>query len=77
MIEILHFAGVSLGFGFLSLLTPCVFPMIPITVSYFTKRSEQSRKNHISDVFIYAAGIIATFALIGLITAVFFGASPG
>ena len=31
----------SIGMGFLSLLTPCVFPMIPITVSYFTKEGEK------------------------------------
>jgi len=31
--------------GFLALLTPCVFPMIPITISFFTKLGEQSEKN--------------------------------
>ena len=31
----------SIGMGFISLLTPCVFPMIPITVSYFTKEGEK------------------------------------
>ncbi len=75
MLELFDFAAISLGFGFLSLLTPCVFPMIPITVSYFTKKSEQDKKIHLLDVFIYTAGIIVTFSFIGLVTAVFFGAS--
>ncbi len=74
-IEILNFIGVSLGFGLLSLLTPCVFPMIPITVSYFTKRSEAKRNKSIQDAFIYVIGIITTFSMIGLVTALFFGAS--
>ena len=38
----------SLGMGFLALLTPCVFPMIPITVSFFTKLGEQQDKESIS-----------------------------
>lgn len=68
--------GSMLG-GLLALLTPCVFPMIPITVSFFTKRFEQSgEKNHgVRDAFVYALGIIFTFTAIGILTSVLFGAT--
>ena len=49
--------------------------MIPITVSYFVKRSELGHRTHIKEALIYMAGIIAAFSLIGLVTSVFFGAS--
>ena len=59
------------GGGLLALLTPCVFPMIPMTVGYFTKRSKtpaEGRKNAI----IYGLSIIGIYTGVGLfITAVF------
>ncbi|HSR69674.1 MAG TPA: protein-disulfide reductase DsbD domain-containing protein [Acidobacteriota bacterium] len=55
----------SLGMGFLALLTPCVFPMIPITVSYFTKREAQTRGQAIKEGAMYAVGIIFTFTGLG------------
>jgi thiol:disulfide interchange protein DsbD len=48
--------------------------MIPITVSFFTKRSEKEDSRPVLDAFLFALGIIATFVGIGLITAAFFGA---
>ncbi|WP_051204029.1 protein-disulfide reductase DsbD family protein [Hugenholtzia roseola] len=51
--------------GVLALLTPCVFPMIPMTVAFFTKRS-RSRAKAIVQGLIYALSIIAFFTLIGV-----------
>lgn len=65
----------AMGIGFLALLTPCVFPMIPITVSFFTKRNEQQRGKAVRDASLYAIGIISTFTLIGIVFSVLFGAT--
>ena len=69
------FVILALTMGFLALLTPCVFPMIPITVSYFTHQGELEDQNPIKQASIYGLGIIATFTLLGLILAVTLGAS--
>ncbi len=65
----------SIGMGFLSLLTPCVFPMIPITVSYFTKEGEKENNNPLISALIYALGIIIIFTFLGLILSFTIGAS--
>jgi thiol:disulfide interchange protein len=65
----------SLGAGFLALLTPCVFPMVPITVSFFAKRREQSNANGVRDALAYCAGIVGTFTGLGLIMTLLFGAT--
>ncbi len=64
----------SMAMGGLALLTPCVFPMIPITVSYFTKRQAVSRKQAIGEAFLYSVGIVLTFTLIGFGLTFAFGA---
>ena len=69
------FIILSLGMGFLALLTPCVFPMIPITVSFFLKNSETSRWGAIKQGLIYGGGIVSTFTLIGFLIAFIFDAS--
>ncbi|HKX27585.1 MAG TPA: cytochrome c biogenesis protein CcdA [Blastocatellia bacterium] len=56
----------AMGVGFLSLLTPCVFPMIPITVSFFTKSQEQQGSKPVTQALIYCFGIIFTFTGLGL-----------
>lgn len=61
--------------GAASLLTPCVFPMIPITVSYFTNHSEGNRKKAVINASVFAFGIISTFTILGIVLAVFFGAA--
>ncbi len=61
--------------GALSLLTPCVFPMVPITVSYFTNRSGDGRGGALRRALVYGAGIILTFTAVGFTIAVAFGAS--
>lgn len=69
------FLVLALTMGFLALLTPCVFPMIPITVSYFTHQGELEDQNPIKQASVYGLGIIATFTLLGLILAITLGAS--
>jgi len=69
------FLWLAAGLGALSLLTPCVFPMIPITVSYFTNHSSGSRSKAVRLATIYSLGIIATFTLLGMLLAVFVGAA--
>lgn len=61
--------------GLISLLTPCVFPMIPITVSYFTKHAEGSQAKAVGNAFVFALGIIFTFTVLGFLLAVLFGAT--
>ncbi|WCO00905.1 protein-disulfide reductase DsbD family protein [Psychroserpens ponticola] len=57
--------------GFVALLTPCVFPMIPMTVSFFIKQS-QSKAKGIRNAIIYGLSIIIIYVLLGtLITAIF------
>lgn len=69
------FLYLSFSMGLLALLTPCVFPMIPITVSFFTKQESQSRGESIAKSLAYCGGIIFTFTGLGLILAMTLGAS--
>ena len=69
------FILLAASMGLLALLTPCVFPMIPITVSFFTQQGETSGKKPIKNALVYALGIITTFTLLGFLLAVFLGAS--
>lgn len=68
------FLWLAMGFGALSLLTPCVFPMIPITVSYFTGHAAASRGRAVKNALVYAVGIILTFTALGMILALAVGA---
>ena len=63
-----------LGFlgGFAALLTPCVFPMIPMTVSFFTKRSK-TRAKGITNALLYSGSIIVLYVSLGLIVTAVFG----
>ena len=70
----LSFFLVSFGAGLAALLTPCVFPMIPMTVSYFTK-SEANRKKGIIQALLYGISIIAIYTVIGMVFSVLFGAA--
>lgn len=69
------FIWLAMTFGALSLLTPCVFPMIPITVSYFTKHTADSHWGSVRNALIYAFGIILTFTALGVALALIFGAA--
>ncbi|MGB2751861.1 MAG: cytochrome c biogenesis protein CcdA [Pyrinomonadaceae bacterium] len=74
-VDLWSFIWLAVTFGAISLLTPCVFPMIPITVSYFMKHSDGDRSKTIKLATVYSAGIIATFSLLGMLLAVAFGAA--
>jgi len=60
------------GGGLLALLTPCVFPMIPLTVSFFTGRGKD-RKKGLQRALIYGASIIAIYVTLGLVSTGVFG----
>jgi len=69
------FVILAFSMGLLALLTPCVFPMIPITVSFFTHQGETGEGKPITNAIIYTLGIIATFSILGFILALTLGAS--
>ena len=65
----------AFGFGLASIFTPCVFPMIPITMSFFLNQSERSRRASVAQAAIFCLGIIVLFSALGLITSALLGAS--
>ncbi|MDA1191927.1 MAG: protein-disulfide reductase DsbD family protein [Candidatus Poribacteria bacterium] len=69
------YIGFAVSMGFLALLTPCVFPMIPITVSFFTKKEGLSRTQGLIQALVYSGGIILTFTGLGIVLALLFGAA--
>jgi thiol:disulfide interchange protein len=73
--SMLHYFWLSLGMGALSLLTPCVFPMVPITVSFFANHSSRTRAGALKMAALYGLGIIFTFVALGMSLAVIFGAA--
>jgi thiol:disulfide interchange protein DsbD len=58
--------------GLLALITPCVYSMIPVTVSFFTKRSK-SKTEGIKNAIYYSASIVFIFTLLGFLITVIFG----
>ncbi len=58
--------------GLLALITPCVYSMIPVTVSFFTKRSK-NRSEGIRNAFYYSTSIVVIFTLLGFFITVIFG----
>ena len=65
----------GLLWGFAALLTPCVWPMIPITVSFFLNRNKKVRKKAFADASVYGVSIIIIYVVLGLIITAAFGAS--
>ena len=65
----------GLAGGLLALLTPCVWPIIPMTVSFFLKRSKDDRKKGIRDAMTYGLSIVVIYVLLGLFVTLAFGAS--
>jgi thiol:disulfide interchange protein len=72
---------VSIGFfwlaattGLLSLLTPCVFPMVPVTIAYFST-PERNNARGLRRALLFALGIVGTFTILGLALAAVFGAA--
>lgn len=69
VIFLLAFAG-----GFIALFTPCVFPMIPMTVTFFTKQSK-TKAEGIRKASIYAVSIVVIYVLLGVLVSSIFGAT--
>ena len=67
------FLWLAASTGVLSLLTPCVFPMIPVTVAYFS--SEKGQRSGVSAALLFGSGIVGTFTVLGLVLAWIFGAA--
>ena len=61
--------------GLIALVTPCVWPMIPMTVSFFLKQNKKSRRKAISAAATYGGSIIVIYVLLGLAVTIIFGAS--
>ena len=68
------FLLLAAGAGLAALLTPCVFPMIPLTVSYFTKHTGD-RSESVRMALVYGLSIVITFTLLGVLTALLVGAA--
>ena len=62
--------------GLLTIATPCVFPMIPLTVSLLTKRAEKEPEKVVPNALAYAAGMFVSLAGIGLAMSLVFGVAP-
>ncbi|WP_166831381.1 protein-disulfide reductase DsbD family protein [Thalassoroseus pseudoceratinae] len=69
---LVYFIGWAAISGALSLLTPCVFPMIPITVSFFLKQAEKAHHRPATLAMVYSGSIMLTFTVLGLLIAVLF-----
>ncbi|MCG9895909.1 MAG: hypothetical protein MH204_10590, partial [Fimbriimonadaceae bacterium] len=71
---LLPFLGLAFLMGLAALATPCVWPMIPITVSFFSKGAGEGKSN-LKGALTYAIGIMGAFTLIGVGVSVLFGAT--
>src|SRR5205807_7292625 len=60
---LLMFMLTGMFWGFISLITPCVFPMIPITVSYFLKQSEKEHHKPVTMAVVYCGTIVVVLTI--------------
>ncbi|SMO54316.1 Thiol:disulfide interchange protein DsbD [Gracilimonas mengyeensis] len=70
---IFGFIWLAILAGFAALLTPCVFPMVPLTVSYFSKQDGEGKS--VGKAFMFGIAIVITFTLLGVLLAAIFGVS--
>ncbi len=63
---------ISLGAGLLTLLTPCVFPMVPMTISFFMK-GNKNKKQGLKEAYFFGGSIIFIFAVLGLLLTLILG----
>jgi thiol:disulfide interchange protein DsbD len=63
-----RFLLIAFGAGLAAIFTPCVFPMIPFTVSYFLKRENKSQSEGVIQASVFCLGIIVLFTGLGLVT---------
>jgi thiol:disulfide interchange protein DsbD len=66
---------ICFGGGFLALLMPCIWPIIPLTVSFFLKRSKSKRKKAVVDAIVYGLFILIIYLAFGLLITLIFGAN--
>ncbi len=72
---VFSFLWIAITAGFAALLTPCVFPMIPLTVSFFSKQSEQKKGNIVHQALLFGGSVVITFTLIGALLSLLIGVS--
>ena len=70
---IVQFALIAFGFGLLAIFTPCVFPMIPITMSYFVSTQAGSKKPSFVQATIFCVGVVVLFTALGTIVSAALG----
>jgi thiol:disulfide interchange protein DsbD len=71
--SLLAFLGAAVLTGLVTLITPCVFPMIPVTISFFTKQASSSRGGTLGLATTYGLGIVISYTLIGFIASAALG----
>lgn len=69
------FLGLAIAAGILTLLTPCVFPLVPVTISYFLKQATGDRRHTFQLCATYSLGILVSFTALGFLLSVFFSAN--
>jgi thiol:disulfide interchange protein len=67
------FLALAFGAGLLAIFTPCVFPMIPITMSFFLNKPSATRRDSVFQAGVFCLGIIVLFSGIGLLTTTLLG----
>ena len=70
----LYIFGMGFVGGLVALFTPCVWPIIPMTVSFFLKRNKDKKKG-IRDAYLYGASIVVIYVALGLIITLIWGAN--
>src|SRR6476619_234913 len=68
------FLWLAVSTGLISLLTPCVFPMVPVTLAYFSS-SRRRNAAGVRSAMLFGLGIVGTFTVLGLVLAAIFGAA--
>ncbi|MDE3164372.1 MAG: thioredoxin family protein [Acidobacteriota bacterium] len=63
----------AFGFGVAAIFTPCVFPMIPITMSYFLNRQSAGRRDSVVQAGVFCLGIVGLFTALGLLATAILG----
>jgi len=70
---LIAFLLIAFGFGLAAIFTPCVFPMIPITVSFFLQQKSAHRTQAVGQATLFGLGIIVLFSGLGLLTTAILG----
>ncbi|MFR9165228.1 MAG: cytochrome c biogenesis protein CcdA [Dysgonomonas sp.] len=73
--SLLYIFGAGFLGGLIALVTPCVWPIIPMTVSFFLKRNKKNRSKAIREAATYGLAIVIIYLVLGLLITLLFGAS--